>query len=110
MNFDSLRTYLMNKKGATEEFPFGPDVMVFKVMGKMFALVPLGEIPLRINLKCDPDLAIHFRGKYEAVQPGYHMNKKHWNTIVLDDSIPDDEVFFMIDDSYGLVAGRLKKT
>jgi len=109
MEFEKLRAYLLNKKGAIEDFPFGPEVMVFKVMGKMFALVALEESPLRINLKCDPDLAMHFRAMYEAVKPGYHMSKKHWNTITLDDSIPDDEILAMIDDSYSLVVKGLTK-
>ncbi len=110
MEFESLRAYLFNKKGALEDFPFGPEVMVFKVMGKMFALVALEESPLRINLKCEPDLAMHLRAMYETVKPGYHMNKKHWNTIILDGSIHDGEIFTMIDDSYDLVVKGLKKT
>ncbi len=76
----------------------------------MFALVAWLENPLWINLKCDPDLAIHFRNIYKGVRPGYHMNKKHWNTIVLDDAIPSEEIFSMIDDSYDLVAAGLNKT
>ena len=110
MQFDSIRKYLLNKRGASEEFPFGPSVIVFKVMGKMFALVPLEKTPLRINLKCDPDLALHLRAAYSAVQPGYHMNKKHWNTITFDGSIPKDELLAMIDNSYDLVVKGLKKS
>ena len=109
MEFEKLRAYLLNKKSAIEDFPFGPEAMVFKVMGKMFALIALDELPLRMNLKCDPDLAMHFRAMYEAVNPGYHMNKRHWNTITLDGSIPDDEILAMIDDSYNLVVKGLKK-
>jgi predicted DNA-binding protein (MmcQ/YjbR family) len=109
MEFEKLRAYLLNKKSAIEDFPFGPEVMVFKVMGKMFALVFWGGLTLRINLKCVPDLAMHFRAMYKAVNPGYHMNKKHWNTITLDGSIPDDEILAMIDDSYNLVVKGLKK-
>jgi predicted DNA-binding protein (MmcQ/YjbR family) len=109
MKLESLRAYLLKKKGASEDFPFGPEVMVFKVGGKMFALVFLEDSPLSMNLKCDPDLAMHFREFYKAVQPGYHMNKKHWNTIFLDGSIPDDEIFAMISDSYDLVVRGLKK-
>jgi len=109
MKFESLREYLQKKKGAVEGFPFGPEVMVFKVMGKVFALVAWEEKPLRLNLKCDPDLAIHLRGFYSAVKPGYHMNKKHWNTIIFDGSIPYDEILSMIDDSYELVVKGLKK-
>jgi predicted DNA-binding protein (MmcQ/YjbR family) len=109
MDIELLRAYLLKKKGASEEFPFGPEVMVFKVRGKMFALVFLEDSPLSINLKCDPDLAMHLRGFYNVVQPGYHMNKKHWNTIILDGSIPDDEIFTMISESYDLVVKGLKK-
>lgn len=109
MEFEKLRTYLLNKKGVIEDFPFGPEAMVFKVLGKMFALVALDKSPLRMNLKCDPDLAMHFRAMYKAVNPGYHMNKKHWNTITLDGSIHDGEIFTMIDDSYNLVVKGLNK-
>jgi predicted DNA-binding protein (MmcQ/YjbR family) len=103
MDFETLRKYLLDKPGASEDFPFGPSAMVFKVRSKMFALVALEETPLRINLKCDPELARHLRAAYDAVQPGYHMNKKHWNTITIDGSIPDEEIITMINDSYGLV-------
>ena len=109
MKLEKLRTYLLNKRGSFEDFPFGPEVMVYKVMGKMFALVFWDELSLRINLKCDPDLAMHFRALYKAVTPGYHMNKEHWNTIILDGSVPDDEIHAMIDDSYCLVVRGLKK-
>ena len=109
MKLDSLRTYLLTKNGVTEEQPFGPDALVFKVVGKMFALIAWQETPLRINLKCDPDLALTLRARYRAVIPGYHMNKKHWNTIILDDTIPEGEVLGMIDHSYMLVVKGLKK-
>ena len=109
MELESLRTFLLTKKGAIEETPFGPDALVFKVMGKMFALVAWQESPLRITLKCDPDLALTLRHQYEAVQPGYYMNKKHWNTVTLDQTIPDDEILGMIDDSYSLVVKGSKK-
>ena len=107
MKFEALRQYLLGKPEATEEFPFGPSAMVFKVRGKMFALIAVKETPLRINLKCDPELALHLRGLYDAVQPGYHMNKKHWNTIILDGSLPDEEIITMINDSYDLVTKRM---
>lgn len=110
MELDILREYLLKKTGASEDFPFGPDVMVFKVMGKMFALVIFRETPLKLNLKCDPELSLHLRNIYTAVRPGYHMNKKHWNTVVLDGSIPGEEIFTMIDDSYGLVVKKLKSS
>ncbi|MGA8180669.1 MAG: MmcQ/YjbR family DNA-binding protein [Desulfobacterales bacterium] len=109
MELESLRAYLLKKKGAFEDFPFGPEVMVFKVGGKIFALVFLENSSLSINLKCDPDLAMHLREFCEAVQPAYHMNKKHWNTIYLDGSVPDDELLAMINDSYDLVIKGLKK-
>ena len=109
MEFESLRSYLIKKKGAYEDFPFGPEVMVSKVNGRMFALVFLEDSPLSMNLKCDPDLAMHLLEFYKAVRPGYHMNKRHWNTIILDGSVPDDEIFALIDDSYELVVKGLKK-
>jgi predicted DNA-binding protein (MmcQ/YjbR family) len=110
MEFESLRDYLLNKKGAYEDFPFGPSVIVFKVMGKMFALLPIDGTPHRVNLKCDPDLALHLRAAFKGILPGYHMNKKHWNTIFLDGSVPDAELTDMIDDSYDLVVKKLRKT
>ena len=109
MDLEALRVYMSKRKGAYEDFPFGPQAMVFKVAGKMFALVGLEENPLRLNLKCDPELALHLREVFPAVQPGYHMNKKHWNTIILDGTIPNDDICSMIDDSYYLVVKSLKK-
>jgi predicted DNA-binding protein (MmcQ/YjbR family) len=110
MNAESFRAYCLAKKAATDGMPFGPDNIVFKVKGKMFALLALDEIPLAVNLKCDPDLALELRDRYEQVEPGYHMNKKHWNTVVLDGVIPDNEVRKMIDHSYDLVVESLPKT
>ena len=110
LTLDSLRAYLLAKKGATEETPFGPDALVFKVMGKMFALLAWQSDPLRITLKCDPDDALALRQQYVAVQPGYYMNKRHWNTVTLDGSIPEAELWAMIDDSYALVVRGLKKS
>lgn len=110
MNIEFLRDYCIKKMGVTEEFPFGEDNMVFKVAGKMFALADLVDIPLRVNLKCDPEHAAELREKYESVQPGYHMNKKHWNTVVIDGSIPQRELMAMIDESYDLVVKGLKKS
>ncbi|MBX3050565.1 MAG: MmcQ/YjbR family DNA-binding protein [Caldilineaceae bacterium] len=106
---EPLRAYLLAKPGATEETPFGPDALVFKVLGKMFALVAWQETPLSISLKCDPNLALLLRGTYAAVTPGYHMNKRHWNTVVLDGEVPEDEVEDMIDESYALVVKGLTK-
>jgi len=109
IDLKALRPYLMAKPEATEDLPFGPDALVFKVMGKMFALVAWHETPLRLTLKCDPDYALALRDHYEAVQPGYYMNKRHWNTLTLDGTIPQDEVWGMVDLSYELVVKGLKK-
>ncbi|BCJ37950.1 DNA-binding protein [Actinocatenispora thailandica] len=95
--------------GAAETYPFGDGVAVFKVGGKMFALVPLGEQAASISLKCDPDLALHLRDRYPAITAGYHLNKRHWNTVLLDGSVPDDEVLELIDHSYDLVLSGLPK-
>ena len=91
----------------TEDTPFGPDVLVFKIRGKIFALLALDELPATANLKCDPDRALDLRDRYEQVRPGYHMNKKHWNTVEIDSGIPDFELRNMIDHSYGLVVRSL---
>jgi len=104
-----LRAYLLAKAGTTEEEPFGPEALVFKVLGKMFALVAWQETPLTISLKCDPLLAELLRTTYAAVQPGYHLNKRHWNTVTLDGSIPTEEIREMIDNSYALVVKGLTK-
>ncbi len=109
MKLEELRKILLEKRRTTEETPFGPQALVYKVMGKMFALIAWEEDPISISLKCDPDLALALRAQYPAVIPGYHMNKKHWNTITLDGSIPEKEIFFMIDESYALVVKGLKK-
>jgi predicted DNA-binding protein (MmcQ/YjbR family) len=106
---EPLRAYLLAKPGAAEERPFGPDALVFKVMGKMFALVAWQAQPLTISLKCDPHLAEMLRTTYGAVRPGYHLNKRHWNTVTLDRSIPAEEIREMIDNSYALVVKGLKK-
>ena len=109
MNAEDFRAHCLGKAAATEGTPFGPDNIVFKVRGKMFALLVLDEVPTAVNLKCDPDRALELRDRYEQVGPGYHMNKKHWNTVVLDGVIPDKEVREMIDHSYDLVARTLPK-
>jgi len=109
MDLESFREYCLSKPGATEDMPFGEDVLVFRVGGKMFALASLDEIPATANLKCDPDLALELRDRYEQVRPGYHMNKKHWNTVEIDSGIPDAELRKMIDHSYELVTKSLPK-
>jgi predicted DNA-binding protein (MmcQ/YjbR family) len=95
--------------GAVEDYPFGDDVAVFKVGGKMFALVMLAGAPGSVNLKCDPDRALELRAAYDAVRPGYHQNKRHWNTVELDASVEDGELGGMIDHSYELVVGSLPR-
>jgi predicted DNA-binding protein (MmcQ/YjbR family) len=109
MNVESFRDYCLSKPAATESTPFGPEDIVFKVEGKMFALLALDEVPPASNLKCHPDLALELRDRYEQVRPGYHMNKKHWNTVVLDGVIPEREIGKMIDHSYELVVQSLPK-
>jgi len=109
MDLEALREYCLNKPHVTEGTPFGEDVLVFKVAGKIFALASLDEVPARVNLKCDPDLALELRDRYEQIQPGYHMNKKHWNTVEIDSGIPEAELRGMIDHSYELVVKSLPK-
>jgi predicted DNA-binding protein (MmcQ/YjbR family) len=104
MDLVQFREYCLAKPNATEGTPFGETVLVFKVGGKMFALASLDDVPARANLKCDPDLALELRDRYEQVRPGYHMNKKHWNTIEIEAGVPDVEIRKMIDHSYKLVA------
>ena len=106
----SLREYCLSMTGAYEEFPFGPEAAVFKVRNKMFALIPIDEDPPSISLKCDPIEAVILRETYEAVQPGYHMNKKHWNTVTINGEIDDKHIQEMIKDSYILVRQKLKKS
>ena len=110
MNIETFREYCLGKPAATEDTPFGPDNIVFKVEGKMFALAALDEVPPAVNLKCDPDLALELRDRYAQVRPGYHMNKKHWNTVELDGVIPEKEIRKMVDHSYGLVVKSLPKS
>ena len=110
MNIEQIREYCLKKKGVFEEFPFDEETLVFKVAGKIFLLASLESIPLQINLKCDPEKAIELREEYEAVQPGYHMNKAHWNTIILDGTVPSKKIFEWIDDSYNLVVSGLNKS
>ena len=98
-----------SRRGATAERPFGPEVLVFKVAGKVFALVGDTFSPPTVSLQCDPELAIALRAAYPAVTAGYHLNKRHWNSVVLDGSVPDDELRSMIDDSYDLVVAGLPK-
>ena len=107
MNIEELRTYCISKKGVKECFPFGDDTLVFKVSGKMFALLSLSSDDFSINLKCDPSLAIELRESFTAVQPGYHMNKKHWNTVYIDGTIESKLIKKWVDHSYQLVVDSL---
>ena len=109
MNIESFRTYCLKKKGVTEEFPFGETTLVYKVMGKMFALTDLDNFE-SINLKCDPEKGVELREQHEAIRPGYHMNKKHWITVLMDGSLGDKFVLGLIDDSYALVGNSLTKS
>lgn len=108
MNIESYRDYCMAKKGVTESFPFDNKTLVFKVMGKMFALTDVDEFT-GINLKCDPERAIELREQFSGVQPGYHMSKKHWNTVATHEDISDHLMKELIDHSYDLVAASLTK-
>ena len=110
MNPAELRDHCLSFTGAEETFPFGPDTSVFKVAGKMFALSQLGADSLRVSLKCEPDLAEALRGAHAAVLPGYHLNKRHWNTVTIDGSLPDETIGDMIEDSYDLVVSQLPRT
>ncbi len=109
MELKQLENMFMAKSGATKDFPFGDDVMVFKVMNKMFGLISLNDTPFNVNLKCDPNDAIAYRDIYQCVNPGYHMNKKHWNTITTDGSMENTVLEDMITESYDLVVSKLTK-
>ncbi len=109
MNVEELRELCLAKKRVTEEFPFDADTLVFKVMGKMFALVPLERMPSQCNLKCDPERALELREEFDgAITPGYHMSKKHWNTLFIE-RLPADLIKDLIDHSYDLVVASLTK-
>jgi predicted DNA-binding protein (MmcQ/YjbR family) len=107
MDAPGLRDHCLGLPGATETFPFGSEVSVFKVAGKIFAIAPLARAPLEVSVKCEPLLAEQLRAVHPAVRPGYHLNKRHWNTVTVDGSIPDEMLGDMIEDSYDLVASRL---
>ena len=109
MTPQELRGVCLGFTGAREEFPFDADNSVFKVAGKIFAISRLDGRPLRVSLKCEPELAVQLRATYPAITPGYHLNKRHWNTVVLDGSVPDDLVRDLIEDSYDLVVAGLPK-
>jgi predicted DNA-binding protein (MmcQ/YjbR family) len=109
MDATELRRWCLAQAGAIEDFPFGPEHSVFKVSGKMFALSALDRTPLEVSVKCEPELAIQLGDSYGAIRPGYHLNKRHWNTITLDGSLSDQLVRELIEDSYDLVANALPK-
>src|SRR5882724_2897954 len=109
MDTVEFREYCLGKPNTTEGMPFGETVLVFKVAGKMFALMSLEEVPATANLKCDPDLALDLRDRYEQVRPGYHMNKKHWNTVEIEGGIPEAGLRKMIDHSYDCVVQSLPR-
>jgi predicted DNA-binding protein (MmcQ/YjbR family) len=109
MNIEELREYCISKRGVEETLPFGPDTLVFKVIGKVFLLAGLDNNPVEFNVKSDPEKAIELRDQYSCVIPGYHMNKKHWNTIIADGSVSDKLLKEWIDYSYELVVKGLSK-
>lgn len=109
MNIESLRDYCLVKPGVAETLPFGPDTLVFKVLDKMFLLVGLNN-PDSFNVKCDPERAVSLREEYEEVQPGYHMNKTHWNTVFMNGRLTDSQLKEMIDHSYELIVASLPKS
>lgn len=108
MDLESIRCYCLKKKGKiSEEFPFDEETLVFKVFGKMFLLVNVNKIPLSINLKCNPERAVQLRERYDAIEPGYHMNKKYWNTVTVNGTIPESLAYELIDHSYDEVVKKL---
>ena len=107
MTADQLRDHCFSFLGAKETFPFGPETSVFKVAGKIFALSRLAATPLSVSLKCEPELAEQLREAHAAVIPGYHLNKRHWNTVIIDGSLPDKMICDMVEDSYDLVVSQL---
>ena len=109
MNIETLRDYCLSKKAVTEDFPFGETTLVFRVLNKIFLLVSLDADPLQFNAKCDTEKAIQLREEYDTVKPGYHMNKKHWNTVIIDGTISTKLIKEMIDDSYDLIIQSLPK-
>ncbi len=109
MNIEELREYCLQKRGVEEALPFGPDTLVYKVMGKVFLITGLDNRPVQFNVKCDPEKAIELRQKFDCILPGYHMNKKHWNTIVVDGKLSKAQLAAHIDASYDLVYLSLPK-
>jgi predicted DNA-binding protein (MmcQ/YjbR family) len=109
MDAAALRAWCLEHPGAIEDFPFGPEHSVFKVGGKIFAISALGREPLDVSVKCEPELAVALRQSYPEIRPGYHLNKRHWNTITLDGGLPDQLVRDLVEDSYDLIVSALPK-
>lgn len=109
MDIEHFRSYCLEKKAVTEELPFGPDTLVYKVMGKMFSATSLNEAEFRINLKCEPSYAEELRAEHPDIIPGWHMNKKHWNTVYCEREVDDAKIMELIDHSYDLVISKLTK-
>ena len=109
MNIEELRDYVLSLKNVEESFPFGEDTLVFKTNNKIFLLVSLSSSPLQFNVKCNPEKAIELREEYSSILPGYHMNKKHWNTIIVDGTLSQSQLKSFIKDSYELVAKKSAK-
>lgn len=109
MRLDELRDHCLGQPGAAEDQPFGDDLLAFKVGGKIFALLNLADLPARVNLKCDPERAVQLRERHAAIVPGYHMNKRHWNTVYLDGRLSGGDVRALVDHSYALVLASLPK-
>ncbi len=109
MHIESFRDYCLAKPGIEEGFPFGEDVLVMKVMGKIWALTGLSDPDFKVNLKCDPEYAIELRAEHHQIIPGWHMNKQHWNTVYFEDGLSDKLILSLVDHSYELVAKSLKK-
>ncbi len=110
MNGKALRGLCLRFRGSEETFPFGPETSVFKVAGKIFAISRLDGDPLSVSLKCEPPLAEELRAAHPAITPGYHLNKRHWNTVVIDGSVPEGMIADMVEDSYDLVVSRLPRS
>ena len=109
MNVEEIREYAISKPDVEESFPFGPETLVFKIAGKVFLLMGLENDPLQFNVKCDPDRAIELRDEYECIVPGYHMNKKHWNSVIIDGTLTNKKIKEQIDHSYDLVKPKPKR-
>ena len=107
MDAPELRRWCLAQTGAVEDFPFGPESSVFKVAGKMFAISALDRTPLEVSVKCEPELAVQLRASYAAIRPGYHLNKRHWNTVTLDGSLPEQLLRDLVEDSYDLIVSAL---